>query len=392
MAKEAENNNMNIHPFPARMAPDLVDQSILSLNEGSKILDPMCGSGTTLRRSLEAGHLAHGWDIDPLAVKMSRVRCRRYDVAKLSEALELVMGHCRSMRDLDLLFADCDETMKFASYWFADQQKLELNALSLAIDDCYPAGRYRDFFHIALSRIIITKFKGASLAWDISHSRPHKKKSENEFDVIEGFEKSARKLLLHVKNNPCPRDAKISLQDCRKPRGNGTYDAIITSPPYLNAIDYMRGHKFSLIWMGYSIPELRKIRSSAIGSESQRKALADDNRLQRIAAEVCHGRKVNQRTNRILIKYIDDCDQLMTALKTQLKPGGSLVFVLANSIQYGTKIRNDEIVKILATEKGFQLSDEKKRMIPQNARYLPTKGKNQITKRMKSESVIKLRM
>ena len=34
-------------------------------------------------------------------------------------------------------------------------------------------------------------------------------------------------------------------------------DLVITSPPYLNAIDYLRCSKFSLVWMGYSVGELR---------------------------------------------------------------------------------------------------------------------------------------
>ena len=82
---------MNIHPFPARMAPELVDEKIAELPEGSHILDPMCGSGTTLRRSIDAGHSATGWDIDPLAVKMSRVRCRRYNVSRLEKELNKIL-------------------------------------------------------------------------------------------------------------------------------------------------------------------------------------------------------------------------------------------------------------------------------------------------------------
>ncbi len=48
---------------------------------------------------------------------------------------------------------------------------------------------------------------------------------------------------------------------------------IITSPPYLNAIDYLRGHKLSLVWMGQSIARVRNIRSTNIGTE---KSLSDN--------------------------------------------------------------------------------------------------------------------
>ena len=379
---------MNIHPFPARMAPELVDEKISELPDASDILDPMCGSGTTLRRSLEAGHSASGWDIDPLAVKMSRVRCRRYDTKKLLKDLDNLLVAMKEFEADDLRFLDCEETLKFSKYWFAENQRNDLNALSLAIDSCFPNGKYKDFFQIALSRIVITKFKGASLAWDISHSRPHKKKEENKFETISEFSKSALKLIHHIENHPCPQDAKIELTDCRTQKSDQKFDAIITSPPYLNAIDYMRGHKFSLIWMGHNIPELRKIRGTSIGSESKRPNLEKNKRLNRIAEQVCSGRKINKRTRGILIKYVDDCDQFIASLQNHLKPRGNLVLVVANSMQYGTRIKNDQILETIAQEKGFTLAEKKQRHIPASSRYLPARVDGQIGKRMKTESVL----
>jgi len=43
---------------------------------------------------------------------------------------------------------------------------------------------------------------------------------------------------------------------------------VLTSPPYLNAIDYMRCSKFSLVWMGHTIRELRNIRADSVGTEA----------------------------------------------------------------------------------------------------------------------------
>lgn len=379
---------MNIHPFPARMAPELVDEKIAELSPNSHILDPMCGSGTTLRRSIEAGHKATGWDIDPLAVKMSRVRCRTYNVKRLENALDNILIATPKFLGSSLRFSGCEQTIKFADYWFAKKQKDGLNALSLAIDECLPSGKLRDFFQIAFSRIVITKFKGASLAWDISHSRPHRKKDENDFDTISEFSKSAQKLIQHIENYPCEKDAKVSLMDCRQSRSRTKFDAIITSPPYLNAIDYMRGHKFSLIWMGHTIPELREIRSISIGSESKRPNLEKNNSLNAIAEKVCAGKKINRRTQGILLKYIDDCDQFISSLQKHLKPNGDLVFVIANSMQYGTRIKNAKILETLAEKKGFELIEKKQRHIPASSRYLPARVDNQIANRMKTESVL----
>ena len=44
-------------------------------------------------------------------------------------------------------------------------------------------------------------------------------------------------------------------------------DLIVTSPPYANAIDYMRAHKFPLVWLGESVVNLTELRARYIGSE-----------------------------------------------------------------------------------------------------------------------------
>ncbi|MBI8999974.1 hypothetical protein M0E87_06595 [Corynebacterium sp. CCM 9185] len=64
-----------IHPFPARMAPDIAIDHLGSIEGESElvVLDPMCGSGTVLAAAADRGHAARGFDVDPLAVLMSSV-------------------------------------------------------------------------------------------------------------------------------------------------------------------------------------------------------------------------------------------------------------------------------------------------------------------------------
>ena len=379
-----------VHPFPARMAPELVNKELTSLPNGSKILDPMCGSGTTLRYAIGKGHLAVGWDIDPLSVKMARTWCRRFDVERLSkQILEIKKLLKTKAGNLPNRFSDCEETQNFVDFWFAKEQKNDLNRLSLAIENVFPPGRTRDFFQVAMSRIIITKFKGASLAWDISHSRPHKKKRSNDYQTVPEFFKSVDHLIHLIKNNPSRRDAQVRLGDCRKITTREKFDAVITSPPYLNAIDYMRGHKFSLIWMGYTIPQLRKIRSISIGSENGLVEELDEEKYHDIAKKACEGRALSSRVKKYLLKYVFDCEKTIHAMRQVLKPEGKLVMVVANSNQRGTRISNSKIISILASQAGFHHKGKVRRAISSRSRYLPIKNAgNQIANRMKTESVL----
>ncbi len=372
------------------MAPDLARKKLASFPRGSNVLDPMCGSGTTLRQANEAGHKAVGWDIDPLAVKMSRTWCRRFNLKKLREQTHALKKALETQHaPIRYRFLDCPETLRFSYYWFAESQRNDLNNLSIFIEKLFPPGRTRDFFQVAMSRLIITKIKGASLAWDLSHSRPHRKKNSNDFQTIPEFFNSVEKLITVFEEFPNQFDASVKLQDCRKKNISEKFDVIITSPPYLNAIDYMRGHKFSLIWMGYTIPQLRTIRSNSIGVERGMPELSENETYDNILKSVCRGRSINYRVERFLLRYIFDCENIIRRMQSLLTTNGNLVLVVGNSTQYGTRIMNDKIFRILGLRSGLSLIEKKTRNIPSRSRYLPiTNSSGQISNRMKTETIL----
>ena len=49
-----------IHPFAARMAPEIARRSLAAVPGDGKVLDPMCGSGTVVRAAVEAGRRCTG--------------------------------------------------------------------------------------------------------------------------------------------------------------------------------------------------------------------------------------------------------------------------------------------------------------------------------------------
>src|SRR5262245_22373122 len=73
MAETLTNPLKPIHPFPARMAPEVALAETKALPAGSLLLDPMTGSGTAVRFASEHGHHAIAVDSDPLAALMTRV-------------------------------------------------------------------------------------------------------------------------------------------------------------------------------------------------------------------------------------------------------------------------------------------------------------------------------
>ena len=164
-------------------------------------------------------------------------------------------------------------------------------------------------------------------------------------------------------------------------------DCIVTSPPYLNAIDYMRGHRLSLVWLGYSVSELRRVRARSVGAE-----IVDNRRtdgaLKDFFAELSPD--VDDKTRSILRRYYRDlCDVTDEAFRV-LKLGGRATYVIGNSTVKGHEISNSDLLLTAARATGFEVSETYVRDIPENRRYMPmmNSGQTTLSKRMRSEHVI----
>lgn len=247
-----------------------------------------------------------------------------------------------------------------------------------------------DELRLALSRIIVTKQAGASLAWDVSHSRPHKKRTENDYDVLSGFRVSVNRLATLLESAKIRRSATVNYGDSRNLHkiSGPTFNAIVTSPPYLNAIDYLRGHKLSLVWMGYTTPQLRKIRAGAIGTECSGGATTGDVDFSELKTAVPEISELPGRQQRIVYKYSKDSSALIGEFKRVILPKGKVVLVLGNSNIPGVEVRNSALFRWLAERQGFVLLSERNRPLQANRRYLPiTANTSALTNRMKSEII-----
>lgn len=122
-----------IHPFPARMAPDIAQEFLAACGNGGRVLDPMCGSGTVLRAAVEAGLDCTGVDIDPLAVLMTRVWVTPLVPSMLVDAANDLVQRARDLLENQVEQASDPETLRFIAFWFAPCQRRQLNRLSTAL-------------------------------------------------------------------------------------------------------------------------------------------------------------------------------------------------------------------------------------------------------------------
>jgi len=388
-----------IHPFPARMAPAILWDELPETEKPLTVLDPMTGSGTTVATARLRGHRALGFDTDPLAVLLASAWSM--DVSpeqiktKAAEALDSARRVYRltSSGEAYPSYAD-DETRKFLRYWFDDTSRKQLFALSSEIQRVSPKS-IRPLLLTALSRTIIVKSVGVSLAMDVAHSRPHRVYDRSPVKPFEVFEHAAATV---ARNSPFVDGTKrpaaeIQNGDARSLRlPDRAVDMVVTSPPYLNAIDYLRGHRMSLVWMGHNLKTLRGIRGTNVGSEVSLRAAQIDSEMENVLKTLGETSALSSPDLGMLRRYVHDLAKVIQEIARVLKPKGRAVFVVGNSSVSGVFVRNSAAIEALGKLAGLELLRQRSRPLPENKRYLPPPealgAGRKLSQRMREEVIL----
>lgn len=388
----------SLHPFPARMAPEIA-LAWVPKSSGLTLLDPMCGSGTAVRAAFSRGYEAIGVDTDPLAQLIARTATSEFDeqgfTATVQEVLADSSEALRRGSGPDVPSRASAETQKTMRFWFDESNRRQLTELSGRINLVHD-NNIRDQLLVAMSRTIVTKKVGVSLGVDISHSRPHRAYTEAPARALIAFEKESRAITRIL-----GRQANRGLQGIRAaiidgdarqlPLQSDSVDRVVTSPPYLTGIDYMRGHKLSLVWMGYDIEELTMLRASNIGSEIGH-PIDDCSLVNAMADSLGDVNELSQKKKLTLERYLRDMNLAVSEISRVSKRGGTVVLVLGNANVEGVYLDIAAAMEHLAAAKALHRITVARRQIPNNRRYLPPPDSQEegqpLAKRLRDEIIL----
>ncbi len=399
-----------LHPFAARFPHGLPGYFIEALTvPGDTVLDPMCGSGITLLEGWAAGRSVVGVDLDPLARRQAKARTTALNPLQIGDAgkatvrqAEDLMAGLGPHRDpLEAIKAAMDlPTREFLDYWFFPETQRDLACLTLAIRE-EPDEDLRNLLEVIFSSTIVTKSGGVSRARDLAHTRPHRvsdKVPRRPIPLFANLVERAADAYASI-DRAAVGNSRVIAGDARSlPLPDCSVDLIVTSPPYANALDYMRAHKFSLAWLGDPIPSLTKLRGKYIGSESVggQAAITERTPLPATVESVVERIDAADATkSRVLRRYFADMSASIAEMERVLRPGSAAVIVVGPSTMRGQLVPTHECLADLAKQAGFDLVgvvprnlDRDRRMMPARPANIANAAATGIERRMHTEYVI----
>ena len=255
------------HEYRGKFFPQLarVLLNIAKIRPGDFVLDPMCGSGTTLVEAALAGCRAVGVDMNPLSVLMSRAKSAILQtppdiLAAEYEMLKAELLQVADRRDeLVWLGALPQQDQDYLRTWFAPQALADLDKIAVRVHAIENAA-CRDLFRLSLSNIL------RRVSWQkVDDLRVRREvRADADIDVIAEFvtelSRTVRTVLAFLYEDAGNDHGSVEVYDgdARHLTGDGAplnhlignASAVITSPPYATALPYLDTDRLSLCYLG----------------------------------------------------------------------------------------------------------------------------------------------
>jgi DNA modification methylase len=255
-----------LHKYPAKFIPQL-PQWALQYDDTTPrdvVLDPFCGSGTTLVEVGRQGGKGIGVDISPLACIISRAKCSilNIDQAFISDFLVKIESQARKehpslYRELKNNHGVSCLGMHYTwSNWFDADRLAGLLALRNAIKN---SGAAAEVEHFALAVLSAITKSCSSLSEDqIKVRYDAEKKLSDPFSSFNELFNSSALSQAQLSSEYREKGAKFEIiagSASNLSISSESVDRVITSPPYINAVDYTMAHKYNMFVLGALDPD-----------------------------------------------------------------------------------------------------------------------------------------
>ena len=352
---------------------ELLNRSNISKNE--YILDPFCGSGTTVVEGAINGFSGLGIDINPMSAHISKVKARYYNNVEKNEIKNTI------------------ELLTFKEYKFEDIQ------VSEGIEEVRKYFNENNFNQLMVIREHINKFKNNKKIYDIlfvaylciiedvsdrkrdgNGLKTDKSKVE---DVYDFYRLKLYSMLDDIFSDKIDKGVKVDVvsgsameldkyvEEFNKVSGL-SLGSIIYSPPYANSFDYFESYKLEIILGGFvdNMKEINNYRDKAIKSFIRKKeeTISEFKFVNDIAEEIentipikeAKTGKRDSRTRKVpqMIKgYFEDMAKVIIKSSKVLKKGKKCYIVVDQSSYLGKIVPTDLFLAYIGELYGFKVNE-----------------------------------
>lgn len=342
-----------LHPYPAMMMPLIARAMLKTYGKGRNTVffDPYVGSGTTIAEAQLYGvKAAYGFDLNPLALLIAKVKTQSLDITKVKDAYASLSVFLEQI-------GDHYETPDFSILhsWFREKNIIELSKLRsfvFSIED----ENVRDFFKVCFSEV--TRSVSETRNGEFKLYRMPKKSLENfNPDAIELFHNVTQrniKIMEEAAVQYCT-DVNLFLDSSEyavsKYGLKNSVDLIITSPPYGDShttVAYGQFSRLSNEWLGFK--NAGQVDAGLLGGKKLAECTFDIPELDEAIKQIkAADDAINGDRYKSVISFYHDYQQTIQAIAETVKVGGYAIFVVGNR-----RVRNVELPLDVVTFKMFE--------------------------------------
>jgi DNA modification methylase len=351
--------------------------SRFGLTRDHLVLDPFCGTGTTLVEAKKNRIGACGIEAHPMACFASRVKTDwSVEPERLVEqAAEVVQHACKALAEYNgkrrTLPAD-EENLLLAD----SIGSVPLHKCLILRDQIQraPDSPLRDVELLAFAFVSVSVASNLKFGPEVGVGSNKKTDAPVFESWLSKVNEMAGDLRQYAALASVP--SKCLLGDARQMLGDlrpGSVDGVITSPPYPNEKDYTRTTRLESVLLGFirSKQDLRLLKKTllrsntrnvyrtddddlAISGNSKINAIADEIERRRIALQKDSG--FERLYHRVTKLYFGGMKRHFEQVKRVLKPGAKLAYVVGDQASYlQVLIRTGELLADIAHEAGYEV-------------------------------------
>lgn len=364
-----------LHEYRGKFNPQIARSllNILSAKEFWNVLDPFCGSGTTLVECAQMGIDSCGLDINPLAVYITNAKLKA--LKKSPRTIMEIGQEVITQFKIELKTKRPEKHTEREIYlkrWFSPETFHALDSLDAAIklkgDDC------KEVFHCVASNLL----RNYSLQEPADLRIRRRKAPPPSAPLISAFNSSFQNTLhslAHLEKifGKITNHSRAYNYDSReaacleriKPKHD--FDTVITSPPYATALPYIDTQRLSLVWLNLLKPkQVAKLGSHMIGSRETNghsKALLLSDMLDNAGSIpekpwkycLCLNDALTRRDGfrrkampYLLYRYLSDMDRVFKNVRDYVKPSSPFAMIVGNNhTVLGGKMFNIDTASLL---------------------------------------------